>query len=362
MLEQQQHEESPKRRSTFYVALDGGSTNKFTKSVSCDSSTYVCNTFPIKTSKTSPNVPTMLSRTQSTNNDSGYSSSSSSSKKKIPIPEPTMLQQKGKVQSLTRIFEAPKNNKSNNNNNKTNNSVETTDQRKKVERTRSFKTIERFQNRFVGKKDQQQIGRVKDPVRLNKTTGSIETEIGKFAKEEPEICRRKVKNDEAKVNVGSSSQVRTVNNGAVKTKNLREQAKQVAEQRSGKSSQANNSSNSNGSSLANLLIRRTHSTKLTRSTSTLVKNNKHASIDACNEICKGGCNDVKSDETKNLVVDSENDELLRLLINNDETICNVGAYDREEIDTDPGVHSGLLMMIIFFFLQFQCVRFFPNLS
>ncbi|XP_058801662.1 ras GTPase-activating protein raskol isoform X2 [Phymastichus coffea] len=210
---------SPKRRSTFYVSLDKKQQG-----------------FPLLASKTAPNVPLLMRSPQDT--------SSSGSGKKV-VGEPRALEPKGKVQSLTRIFEAPKNNGSNNNNNSTNKSnMESSEARKKVERTRSFKTIERFQNRFVGKKD---------PNRLNKTQSSVEVN--------KDLQRRSSKHEEPPA-------APTVERRPViqrtKTSEARNHAKSVIEPKA-----------QVGPTLANILIRRTHSTKLARSTSALIRSDRH---------------------------------------------------------------------------------------
>lgn len=193
-------EDSPKRRSTFYVALEGEG-RRIPKS---ESDKFSCNTFPIGNSKSA----TGLSRTLSDNEAlSGCE------------------QQIGKVQSLTRIFEGP--------------SEEPV--RKKVERTRSFKTIEKFQNRFSGRKEQ-----TRKDGRLNCTTTGCE---------------------------------RNVNPPAT---------------------------------LSNLLIRRTHSTKLARSTSTLAK--------------------IKRDK---LDRDQQLDET-----HDHEIIGHAEVYAYDDAEADAAVHSG----------------------
>lgn len=343
---EQLSEDSPKRRSTFYVSLESSSSNsdprqssKFQKSSSCDSEKYACSTFPITQSKTAPNVPSLLSRTQSTNNESrGYTSG-----KRL---DSSMLEPRGKVQSLTRIFETPKNNNNNNNkstsNNNNNLAVETEQRQKKVERTRSFKTIERFQNRFVGKKESTSSSgsggsNSRKDGRLNKSIAAptgFEQDKNNLEKEEMENNKRKSKHEESKkVVVEKRSSVVVVTQPKIATAKARtrDQAKSVVEQRStGKQTQSGNAS------LANLLIRRTHSTKLARSTSALVKSGRHASIDNCNT-------SVTSVKVKNDDADSgqENDEPML-----DETVLR-NETRFEETDTDAGVHSGECLFCIY---------------
>jgi hypothetical protein len=127
---------SPKRRSTFYVSLEGDSIRKSHKSgqgyEAEVTSGYSCGgVYPISPSKTAPNVP-LLARAQSTGTYRPKRSESSS-----------LLGPKGKVQSLTRIFEGPGSGKG---------PELEKEQRRRVERTRSFKTIERFQSRFTARK------------------------------------------------------------------------------------------------------------------------------------------------------------------------------------------------------------------
>ena len=319
----EQPEDSPKRRSTFYVSLENeprghhyhhhqsssssssSSASKFQKSVSCDSEKYACSTFPITQSKTAPNVP-MLTRTQSTNNDSGY--------------QGKRLEPRGKVQSLTRIFESPKNNNNNNNNN----NVES-EQRKKVERTRSFKTIERFQNRFVGKKDSNNTSNSsssnRKDTRLNKTIGSFDSDKNNVDKEER---RRSKREDSIERRTGPVKALPVSTKSSRATRN--DHAKSVVEpNRSAKST----SQTTSGPTLANLLIRRTHSTKLARSTSTLVRSSRHASIDSCNVA-------THLQQAKNDDADSgqENEDSPVL----DES--SSAGRNGEETDTDAGVHSG----------------------
>lgn len=245
MLGSENPEDSPKRRSTFYVSLENEPRHaKFQKAASCDLEKYSCNTFPISTSK-APNVA--LTRT--------FSTTESSPRKSDGEP-------RSKVQSLTRIFEAPK----------CNVVVEGVDQRKKVERTRSFKTIERFQSRFTGRKEN----------RLNKTIASFE----------------------------EASDERRRNDDAVETK--------IGKFRRDEQLPAKGTNNNNAG-LTNLLIRRTHSTKLARSTSTLVKTGRQAAVDFP---LNDSVNDADSDR------------------GDDDDARNVEFSGYEETDTDAGVHSG----------------------
>lgn len=217
-------EDSPKRRSTFYVSLEGETRNqhhtKITKCLSQDPDKYACNTFPISGTKNPPS--TILTRT--------FSNSDGIGKRPIEPSVSTLAGTRGNVQSLTRMFETPAI------------VVDTADdtstsQRKKVERTRSFKTIERFQNRFVGKKE---LDPRKDVAsRLNNTIGCLDTE--------------------------SSSTERRKRKDEVRSKFVKAQLPNR------QANISNESDNSSGTTLGNLLIRRTHSTKISRSASALVK-------------------------------------------------------------------------------------------
>lgn len=271
-------EDSPKRRSTFYVSLDGESrqTTKVPKTISLDSEKY-CNTFPIGTTKAAPNAH--LTRTLSNHLTNGVV-------EKRPEIEP-----RGKVQSLTRIFEASK----------VDEGPEQQQQKKKVERTRSFKTIERFQSRFTGKKD---AGR-KDN-RLNNTIACIDTENSD--------ARRKSRDEDVD------------RRSVPKIKSRTRESRSIVEQ---KVSKQQNNNNNNNTSFANL-IRRTHSTKLARSTSALVRAGRHTIDDS------GHHDDFPGDHEK----DSLDDTIGR-------NECPDGCVFKET-DVDGGVHSGeLLFQIIF---------------
>lgn len=289
MLTTEDPEESPKRRSTFYVSLDGGepparqSVAKLTKGHSTDDK-FVCNTFPIgSASKTSTNGP--LTRTLS-NND-GFSSTARRN------ADETLPEVRGKVQSLTRIFEASKCDRMP--------SGGQTEQRKKVERTRSFKTIERFQSRFTGRKESS--GR-KDS-RLNNT-------IACFEVEDDAGCGKKLSNVEEK-----PAATRIVIDSAA-TKSVAGSSRGHQEPR-GKQS----------TTLTNLLIRRTHSTKLARSNSTLVRVGRHASVDnPCVAVEKA---DVRASRFK----DEESNEDPAVV---DDECVESSVF--EDADIDGGIHSG----------------------
>ncbi|XP_076755689.1 ras GTPase-activating protein raskol isoform X2 [Xylocopa sonorina] len=282
MLNAESTEDSPKRRSTFYVSLDTDVRQpaKILKTVDAENSEkFVSNTFPISTTKTAPSV--ILTRTLS--NNESLSKSKRSEESSFP-------ESRGKVQSLTKIFEAPKGDSVANG----------PDQRKKVERTRSFKTIERFQSRFTGRKD---AGR-KDS-RLNNTIACFEVEDEESKKRTEAEKRASSKGQDAK------------SNGAARIGSSETKGKQ------------------NGSTtLTNLLIRRTHSTKLARSTSTLVKaSGRHASVDSpCGaatparaEIHRSSSEKSKEDETPDDSV-ADNDE-------------GTESSVFEDADADAGIHS-----------------------
>lgn len=276
MLNAENTEGSPKRRSTFYVSLDteARQPSKIPKTIGSEPDKFVSNTFPISTSKTVPNV--ILTRTLS-NNDS------LSSSKRV---EDSFPESRGKVQSLTKIFETPKGDQVANG----------PDQRKKVERTRSFKTIERFQSRFTGRKD---AGR-KDS-RLNNTIACFEVE-DEDSRKKPEAEKR------------SSSK----SNGAAKISSSEARGKQ------------------NGSTtFTNLLIRRTHSTKLARSTSTLVKTTgRHASVDSpCSVATPARGENHRSSSEKSKEDEAPDDSVA----DNDE---GTESSVFEDADADAGIHSG----------------------
>lgn len=294
MLTAENPEESPKRRSTFYVALDGSEPTrpiaKLTKGHSTDGNCekFACNTFPIgSTSKT----PTTGSLTRTLSNNDGFTSSA---RRNVDEALPEV---RGKVQSLTRIFEASK--------------CERTpatpsgqaEQRKKVERTRSFKTIERFQSRFTGRKDSSS----RKDSRLNNTIACFEVENDagsrKKAANAEEKSTTRIVVESASKSAGSSRDHRTTH-----------QEPRIKQ----------------NTTLTNLLIRRTHSTKLARSNSTLVRLGRHASVDS-------PCTVEKTD------VRASNDRF-----KNEESIEDPAVADDEciessvfeDADIDGGVHSG----------------------
>jgi len=294
MLTTENPEESPKRRSTFYVSLDGSEPArqpiaKLTKGHSTDGNCekFACNTFPIgSTSKT----PTSGSLTRTLSNNDGFTSSTRRN------ADETLPEVRGKVQSLTRIFEASK--------------CERTpvtpsgqvEQRKKVERTRSFKTIERFQSRFTGRKDSSS----RKDSRLNNTIACFEVENdagfrkrSANAEEKPAATRIVV--ESAPKSAGSSREHR-----------ISHQEPRIKQ----------------NTTLTNLLIRRTHSTKLARSNSTLVRLGRHASVDSP---CTVEKTDVRAsnDRFKNeeTTEDPADDECIESSV-------------FEDADIDGGVHSG----------------------
>ncbi|XP_034181939.1 ras GTPase-activating protein raskol isoform X6 [Osmia lignaria lignaria] len=282
MLNAEHLEESPKRRSTFYVSLDGESRqpSKIPKTIGPEPEKFVSNTFPISTSKTVPNV--ILTRTLSNNE-------SLSNPKRT---DDTFAEPRGKVQSLTKIFETPKCDQPSNG----------CDQRKKVERTRSFKTIERFQSRFTGKKDANR----KDN-RLNNTIACFEVE-DEESKKKSEATKRTAKNLESKSN----------SNGAkISTNETR--------------------SKQNGSTtFTNLLIRRTHSTKLARSSSTLVKpTGRHASVDSPSSVATPARNDNHR-STNEKSRQEETPE--HSVVDNDEG-TESSVFEDPDADADAGIHS-----------------------
>lgn len=297
MLTTEDPEESPKRRSTFYVSLDSGeppsiarqSVAKLTKGHSTDEK-FVCNTFPIgNTSKTSTSGP--LTRTLS-NND-GFSARGNANETG-GLPEV-----RGKVQSLTRIFEASKCDRMPSGGGQT-------EQRKKVERTRSFKTIERFQSRFTGRKESS--GR-KDN-RLNNT-------IACFEVEDDAGCGKKLSNVEEK---------------PAATRIVIEAAAATTKSSAGSSSRGHQEprGGKQGTTFTNLLIRRTHSTKLSRSNSTLVRVGRHASVDSpCNVVEKADVR-ANSDRFKDEEITTEDPA--------DDECVESSVF--EDADIDGGVHSG----------------------
>lgn len=283
MLNAENTDGSPKRRSTFYVSLDNDTRQptKIPKTINSDSDKYVNNTFPINTSKTIPNI--ILTRTLSSND---------SLPKRV---EDSFPESRGKVQSLTKIFETPKGDQVTNG----------PEQRKKVERTRSFKTIERFQSRFTGRKDTSR----KDN-RLNNTIACFEVEDEDSKKKNSETDKRSKNHDHSK----SSSAVK-INN----------------------SSESSRIKQSSGTTFTNLLIRRTHSTKLARSTSTLVKTpGRHASVDSP---CSVATPAVKSENHhRSSSEKSKEDETPDDSVADNDEGTESSVF--EDADADAGIHSG----------------------
>ncbi|XP_066596014.1 ras GTPase-activating protein raskol isoform X2 [Prorops nasuta] len=288
MLNAENSEDSPKRRSTFYVSLDGEprQSSKVQKDSIEDGEKFTCNTFPIggASSKTSSNV--LLTRTLS-NNDALPGATNRISDN---LPE-----SRGKVQSLTRIFEASKNDE-----NSARKEV-VPDQRKKVERTRSFKTIERFQNRFAGRKETSR----KDNNRLNGSIASLEVE----------------ENDSRKKNQANEKRSAARIVDSHKPRLLREARINVDVR--GKQ---------NGNASFTNLIRRTQSTKLTKSTSTLIRAGRQLSVDSpenpsssSSGIVEYSSENERSKEQETLEDhDPEIDECTEVF---------------EDPDTDAGIHS-----------------------
>ncbi|XP_043471806.1 ras GTPase-activating protein raskol isoform X3 [Leptopilina heterotoma] len=276
MLEQ---EDSPKRRSTFYVSLDGES-RQGTITISPNSEKY-CNTFPIGTST---KVVNNLTRTLS-NHDNLTSSEK--------------IEPRGKVQSLTRIFETSK----------VDDGLEQQQQqqqKKKVERTRSFKTIERFQSRFTGKKDA-----ARKDNRLNNSLGSIDTENCN------DDARRKNRSDDRHQHQNQDDNEDVERRTTVpKIKSRTRESRSIVEQKMSKQCGGNNST-----TFANL-IRRTHSTKLARSTSALVRAGRQHTLDD-----SGNHEDFSGDHEK----DSLDDTIGR-------NECPDGCVFKET-DVDAGIHS-----------------------
>ncbi|XP_046419064.1 ras GTPase-activating protein raskol isoform X4 [Neodiprion fabricii] len=233
-----QLEDSPKRRSTFYVSLDGESRHlaKIAKTIqSGDSGAFhhACNTFPICGSSSkgcsvsrTPNL--MLTRTSSAG--SGF--------------EPEV----GKVQSLSRLFEAPANNGT------TNKPGE--QKAKKVVRARSFKTIEKFQSRFTGRKaapiiQEQQpaipgVQSKEDKLRVSDAIAAFEASPRNLGGPlDRSVTSESLKENEGTTPIGKTGRTRQLE-------------------------PAKNSKQSNGGAFTSL-IRRTHSTKLIRSSSALIR-------------------------------------------------------------------------------------------
>lgn len=289
MLEQ---EDSPKRRSTFYVSLDGESRQGkiVSKTISHDAEKY-CNTFPI--GNTTAKTTGQLQRTLS-NHDALTNSSVVENNKR------TDVESRGKVQSLTRIFEASK---------VVDEVPEQQHNKKKVERTRSFKTIERFQSRFTGKKDS---GR-KDN-RLNNTITCITDTTENYSHHD---ARRKIHRDDEE-DVERTSIMPKIKSRSRESRSIVEQ--KVSKQNSNSGGGSSNNNNNNNTSFANL-IRRTHSTKLARSTSALVRAGRQTTIDDSSHH-----EDFSTDHEKDNFDDTRNE-------------CPDGCVFKET-DVDGGIHSG----------------------
>lgn len=296
MLNAENTEGSPKRRSTFYVSLDTDARqpSKIPKTITTESDKFVSNTFPISNSKTVPNV--ILTRTLSNKDDS----LSNSKRTEESFPE-----SRGKVQSLTKIFETPKGEQMTN----------SSEQRKKVERTRSFKTIERFHSRFTGRKDTNR----KDS-RLNNTIACFEVEDEDSRKKPDADKRTNSKNQDSKSNGAGkiSTETRTKQNGST--------------------------------TFTNLLIRRTHSTKLARSTSTLVKaTGRHASVDnPCSVVTPARGENHRSNTEKSKEDEAPDDSVA----DNDE---GTESSVFEDADADAGIHSGRRARVVYFVITMGSV-------
>lgn len=302
MLTAENPEESPKRRSTFYVSLDGGEQTaarqpKLTKGHSADCpEKFACNTFPIGSASKTSTTPGPLTRTLSSNE--GLSSSARRSAESETLPEV-----RGKVQSLTRIFEASKGERTP--------ATPATpgvqaEQRKKVERTRSFKTIERFQ-RFAGRKES---GGRKDG-RLNNTIACFEVE---------DDARKRSTNGEEK----SSSVATRIVIGESPAPKSSSREHRISHQESSKGRQ--------NTTLSNLLIRRTHSTKLARSNSTLVRIGRHASVDSPCALEKTRNARARNDRARN------SEETAEDPAGADDECVESSVF--EDTDIDGGIHSG----------------------
>lgn len=322
-VEEAATEESPKRRSTFYVSLQESESRSSKYQRAADS---VCNTFPITQSKTVPNVPLLVR--------SSVESSSSAKK----LGEPGSLEPRGKVQSLTRIFETSKGSASpgggsggtlNNNNSasssnlnssstkiisSSNNNISkaaSAEQRKKVERTRSFKTIERFQNRFVGGK--------------SKTSDAA----ARKQDQPPGTTRTPGKSYE----LSKSSSVDRIAPSTEKPAAEVARCQPKIKSRPGGKSTGSAQGTANSSALTNL-IRRTHSTKLARSTSAVVRSSEQRHAPGSDG---GGSTEpsIKSEEA-----DSGQEEAAVFSDENADAGSSRSNTRNEETDTDAGVHSG----------------------
>lgn len=292
MLTAENPEESPKRRSTFYVPLDGSEPArqpiaKLTKGHSTDDSCekFACNTFPIGSTSKTPSGS--LTRTLS-NNDGFTSSARRNADEALP-------EVRGKVQSLTRIFEASKCERA---------PSGQAEQRKKVERTRSFKTIERFQSRFTGRKDSSS----RKDNRLNNT-------IACFEVENDVRCRKKPANIEEKATAGRIVvEPASKSAGSSREHRISHQEPRIKQ----------------NTTLTNLLIRRTHSTKLARSNSTLVRLGRHASVDSP---CTVEKTDIRASNDKYKNEETSEDPAVA-----DDECAESSVF--EDADIDGGVHSG----------------------
>ncbi|XP_011872660.1 PREDICTED: probable Ras GTPase-activating protein isoform X1 [Vollenhovia emeryi] len=292
MLTAESPEESPKRRSTFYVPLDGGEPAarqpiaKLVKGHSTDGSCekFACNTFPI--GGASSKTPASGSLTRTLSNNDGFARRNA---------EETLPEVRGKVQSLTRIFEASKCERA------SATPSGQAEQRKKVERTRSFKTIERFQSRFTGRKDSAS----RKDSRLNNTIACFEVENRDAG------SRKKPANAAEERSAARSAVEPAAKSG--RDHRLGHQEPRIKQ----------------NTTLTNLLIRRTHSTKLARSSSTLVRLGRHASVDSP---CVAEKADVRAGNER---------------FSNEETTEDPAAADDEciessvfeDADIDGGVHS-----------------------
>lgn len=300
-------EESPKRRSTFYVSLDAGEpaarqpVPKLIKGHSTDGSglggdKFACNTFPIGGASKGTASSGGASLTRTLSNNDGLSTSARRS------ADETLPETRGKVQSLTRIFEASRCERA------PAPGGAHAEQRKKVERTRSFKTIERFQNRFAGRKE---AGR-KDS-RLNKTIACFEVENA--------ADRRKSDNVGERAATRIAVEPPAPKSSAARVEAAREHARPAQESRGSKQS----------TTLTNLLIRRTHSTKLARSNSTLVRMGRHASVDSPGAI-------EKTTEVRAKNGGDDRYEDVAGEDHGDDECAESSVF--EDADVDGGIHSG----------------------
>ncbi|CAB0039620.1 unnamed protein product, partial [Trichogramma brassicae] len=312
------------RQGFSFQAVEDQHENSLSRTIHNRIRPFNTNIFFIYKSKTAPNV-TLLAKLH---NDASCSKNQNDASNV------------SKVQSLTRMFEmTPKTSKAaaesaaaitsvvavNNNNLK---APEVVEQKKKVERTRSFKTIERFQNRFTGKKDSNAISRKESNARQSKS------EVEKNKESESASGKRRSKyEDQAPLVMierrnnsatATSSQAKLLNNKVrtrehAKSAMVDNQRQKQKQQQQLQQQQQQRQHLVTTPSFANL-IRRTHSTKLARSTSaSLVRSGRHASIDNCSVIVLG----AKEEE-----VDSGHDEIEMEKKRNGET------------DTDAGAHSG----------------------